>query len=271
MIDKNIELTNDLLQYVTDLSVSFYCTEINEDDDGNMFETPSYNDVFQFKARYNKGFLTHKFIYDEYVKNEEVQKTLSGLNIDSLKFWLLLLFVYDYTAGFCIDGLTYKMPEQEIKEFTDAINENIKELTYSKISFNKPIKITLKIGSKNIVIDNPETIGYLTCLCMSDPNGIDKATIFRTVRGEKNRIIPTSLHIWYVINMLINFMGFIPKADLKSKKDKTISYNRKLLIARLIVLMKFPVGDNFDDDHLKGILNTYKNHKAHNLNDRYLC
>ena len=60
-----------------------------------------------FIRRYNQDKLKEygKFTYEKYVANKDIQDTLKGLEIDIDKFWFLLLFIFDYTCGTCIDGM----------------------------------------------------------------------------------------------------------------------------------------------------------------------
>lgn len=57
-----------------------------------------------FKERYNNKLIKMPLTYEEYKKNKEIQPTLAGLEIDSDKFWFLLLFILDYTQGQCFNA-----------------------------------------------------------------------------------------------------------------------------------------------------------------------
>ena len=65
-----------------------------------------------FIRRYNQNKLYGNFTYGDYIANEDIQNTLKGLGVDIDKFWFLLLFIFDYTCGTCLDGMKATMPMQ---------------------------------------------------------------------------------------------------------------------------------------------------------------
>ena len=56
-----------------------------------------------FIRRCNQNKLYGNFTYEDYIANEDIQNTLKGLGVDIDKFWFLLLFIFDYTCGTCLD------------------------------------------------------------------------------------------------------------------------------------------------------------------------
>ena len=67
--------------------------------------SPLSNVTKTFYRRYYWKKLTHYFTYDEYIKNQEIQKLLQELELDKEKFWYLILFAYDYSESLCINGI----------------------------------------------------------------------------------------------------------------------------------------------------------------------
>lgn len=57
------------------------------------------------KEAYNARKLRHKFTVEEYTQDEDLQGYLKTLDLDSEKFWYLLLFCYDYSWGICMEEL----------------------------------------------------------------------------------------------------------------------------------------------------------------------
>ena len=47
-----------------------------------------------FKQRYNDRLIKMPWSYEEYLKNKDIQVTISGLGFDKDKFWFVLLFIY---------------------------------------------------------------------------------------------------------------------------------------------------------------------------------
>ena len=49
-----------------------------------------------FAERYNSNQIKIRNKFDEYINNKDIQEYLEILNVNTEKFWYLLLFVYDY-------------------------------------------------------------------------------------------------------------------------------------------------------------------------------
>lgn len=69
----------------------------------------------------------------------------------------------------------------------------------------------------------------------------------------------------------VKYIGDWSKEDATSGGNKTVSYNKMLLISRLISVPKLTRNENFlfTDDSLKGILKQYKNLKIKTYNPKY--
>ena len=95
-----------------------------------------------FIKRYNQNKLKEygKFTYEKYVVNKEIQDTLKGLGIDIDKFWFLLLFIFDYTCGTCIDGMKgYGTGIEQLKEAVQNIHGTITELELSDTELEEDV------------------------------------------------------------------------------------------------------------------------------------
>lgn len=137
-----------LLEYVYPVA-----QEYAPDFDYNENTGESYMVVSQapdiFKGRYNARKLRHKFTVEEYMQDKELQGYLTTLELDSEKFWYLLLFCYDYSWGICMEGIEVnKSPVEHIRGFIDAIYNNYTGSGMLGAIFNEPISITLKVGRK---------------------------------------------------------------------------------------------------------------------------
>jgi len=271
MIKENIDLKTDglVLSYIEDIALD-HCLDIDFDEDGFAYSTPSFRAIYQFADRYNKKKLNkleginRQFEYDDYKNNEDIQNTLSGLKIDSDKFWYLLLYIYDYSLDISVDGISLTdTPREQLNNFVTAINENFKD--------DKSIKISLDIKKHNVIIDNPTAISYLVSLLEEDL----KKSVYITDMNSSKFIFKSNesnyFIIWYFTKTFISFFKVHPdlKAKSKSKDIKSVSYNKKLLISRLICLTKLSLNENFEDDDLKGILNKYKDYKSKNIHNIY--
>lgn len=82
-----------------------------------------------FIRRYNQNKLYGNFTYEDYIANEDIQNTLKGLGVDIDKFWFLLLFIFDYTCGTCLDGMKATgIGIEQLTKFAKAIADNHKEI-----------------------------------------------------------------------------------------------------------------------------------------------
>lgn len=251
----DIELTDNLLEYVDKISIKD-CFDFEEDEDG-AFTVPSRRFTFTFKHRYNTEELKHNFKYDNYLKNDDIQNTLIGLGLDPQKFWFLLLYIFDYTYNICIDGVSIsKTPKEEVLEFIDMIVANS--------TLNEPVELTLKVGKKKVIINNPITINYLTQLYTSDNDLKMKGFKVIESKSESN-----SIHIWCFTKLFLTFLDSIPD---KRSYDSTISFSKLLLISKLVYFSRIAITDNYlnSDEMIKAYLKKYKDYEIKNkINTMY--
>lgn len=154
-----------LLEYVYPVAQEYAPDfDYNENTGESFMAVSQVPDIF--KGRYNARKLRHKFTVEEYTQDEDLQGYLKTLDLDSEKFWYLLLFCYDYSWGICMEGIEVnKSPVEHIRGFIDAIYNNYTGSGMLGAIFNEPISITLKVGRKNIVIDNNNAIACIAKFC----------------------------------------------------------------------------------------------------------
>ncbi|MEI3486387.1 MAG: hypothetical protein V8R12_16235 [Bacteroides faecis] len=230
-----------------------------------------------FIRRYNQNKL-YGTLYEDYIANEDIQNTLKGLGVDIDKFWFLLLFIFDYTCGTCLDGMkaTGIGIEQLIK-FAKAIADNHKEINQFGVSFKKPITISVKVeGKHQIVIDNANAIGYLATTIINNLKEIEEHPWMQSqqVSITTNAEEKESVQIWLFYKMFNDFFNLSPYNKLfnvRQKKGSTISLSKTLLISRLIYFTKLSMNKNFSEDEftLKGYIKQYKDKRIVYLNSIY--
>ena len=231
-----------------------------------------------FIRRYNQNKLYGNFTYEDYIANEDIQNTLKGLGIDIDKFWFLLLFIFDYTCGTCLDGMkaTGIGIEQLIK-FAKAIADNHKEINQFGVSFKKPITISVKVeGKHQIVIDNANAIGYLATTIANNLKEIEEHPWMQNqqVSISTHAEEKESVQIWLFYKMFNDFFNLSPYNKLfnvRQKKGSTISLSKTLLISRLIYFTKLSTNKNFSEDEftLKGYIKQYKDKRIDTVNSIY--
>lgn len=281
-IETNIPEENELLDYVIQL-MGEYCPYIDYDYDiGEFYSDRSFNpaSLYTFKNRYNNQFGIY-FTYDKYMSDLDIQNTLKIRNIDSEKFWYLLLFIYDYCNGECTSGYRCKKSSrEELEDLIRAIDDNIKGYDYKghkpfRMKSDKELKLTLHIDNKQaFTIKNPDTLFFISLFCNSclieseklDSNSFYKRMDHRSFE-ESSSIESNSYFIYFFASMFIDFFELNPQFTAQRRKDS----GKLLLISRLIYFVELSRNENFNvgDETLKGYIKQYKNDKRDKLNDIY--
>lgn len=263
-----------LLEYVYPVA-----QEYAPDFDYNENTGESYMVVSQapdiFKGRYNARKLRHKFTVEEYMQDKELQGYLKALELDSEKFWYLLLFCYDYSWGICMKGIEInKFPVEYIRDLVDAIYSNYAGSGMLGAIFNEPISITLKVGRKNIVIDNNNAIACIAKFCddgleNNDLTNLPKGHFVDITRKSSDSV---SVLAYYFSKMIISAFNHQEQVKEKRKKGANLSDKEKMVIAHLLYLTGIISNESVreSDEYLKAILKRYKNTEIKKLNSFYL-
>ena len=199
-----------------------------------------------FIRRYNQNKLYGNFTYEDYIANEDIQNTLKGLGIDIDKFWFLLLFIFDYTCGTCLDGMKATgIGIEQLTKFAKAIADNHKEINQFGVSFKKPITISVKVeGKHQIVIDNANAIGYLATTIINNLKEIEEHPWMQSQQVSISTHVEEkeSIQIYLFYKMFNDFFNLSPynkQFNVRQKKGSTISLSKTLLISRLIFFSLF--------------------------------
>lgn len=263
-----------LLEYVYPVA-----QEYAPDFDYNENTGESYMVVSQapdiFKGRYNARKLRHKFTVEEYMQDKELQGYLKALELDSEKFWYLLLFCYDYSWGICMKGIEVnKFPVEYIRDLVDAIYSNYAGSGMLGAIFNEPISITLKVGRKNIVIDNNNAIACIAKFC---DDGLENNDLTNLPNGHfvditRKSSDSVSVLAYYFSKMIISAFNHQEQVKEKRKKGANLSDKEKMVIAHLLYLTDIISNESVreSDEYLKAILKRYKNTEIKKLNSFYL-
>lgn len=231
-----------------------------------------------FIRRYNQNKLYGNFTYEDYIANEDIQNTLKGLGIDIDKFWFLLLFIFDYTCGTCLDGMKATgIGIEQLTKFAKAIADNHKEINQFGVSFKKPITISVKVESKHqIVIDNANAIGYLATTIINNLKEIEEHPWMQSQQVSISTHVEEkeSIQIYLFYKMFNDFFNLSPynkQFNVRQKKGSTISLSKTLLISRFIYFTKLSKHNKFseDEDVLKGYIKQYKDKRIDTVNSIY--
>lgn len=234
----------ELLEYMENLAVQ-YVPDIDIDPSTGEKYICGTTALPIFIRRFNQNKLYGNFTYEDYIANENIQKTLKGLGIDIDKFWFLLLFIFDYTCGTCLDGIKATgVGAEQLTKFAKAIADNHKEVNQFGVSFKKPITISVKVeGKHQIVIDNANAIGYLATIIANNLKEIEEHPWMQTQQVRMNTPAEEkeSIQIWLFYKMFNDFFNLEPYNKLfnvRQKKGSTVSLSKTLLISKLIYFTK---------------------------------
>lgn len=220
-----------------------------------------------FVNRYNDRLLKLSFDYDSYLADKEIQKLIHELDFDIVKYWYLLLFVYDYSQSICMNGKkTIDSPYSQLEKLTNIIAKNVESFNWADgIKINKEIKLTIEVEGerKKLVIDDPNAVGYLYHSIIK--TACEEKIQDRYIMTQRRIVnistsLPNSAHIYYFANILLRFMGSLRYVW---GEEKAVKHTKKELelTSRLIYFTGLSKNKNFCDiesDTLKGYLSRKK-------------
>lgn len=202
--------------------------------------------------------------------NNDITSTVELMGYELDKFWYLVLFLYDYSKGYCKDALiTHKSPKNTLSEFTDKILKNIENLDSDNLghtSYKDPMSITLKVGRKKLVIDQPDSITFILAAIVRGEKQLEHAAGIDSSRGKwgNEKIVreplSDSAHICHFHSLMNKFIKTQPPKITKAPNGSTVSVGKNLLISRLAHTLGLTSNKNFLDseENLKGIIKQYK-------------
>lgn len=240
-----------------------------------LLNQPSNHDISEvlqtLAKRYNEGAITQYFNYDSYIKNELIQNFIKDLELDADKFWFLVLFIYDYSWHYCMDGIdTEESPYEQLMKFIATIVECVERGDDPKqgVTLNPPIKLQLSIEGKkkDIIIDNPTAIHYIASACwerMEKDDNIERSPVMNhKEKLDTSTPIHDSAYIYYFAMMFLNFFDMQPNIVAKRRKGANYSTKEKDLVCQLIAFTRISTKDCWkktDNETLKSFLRQYKN------------
>ena len=271
-VDKFSIQYSELLEYIYPVTQEYFPDFDYDEETGQAYMLPSQTPD-TFKGRYNRGILKGKFSIDAYMQNRELQDLLTTLDLDAEKFWYLLLFCYDCSWGKCMEGIEIKeSPKEQIEKLVNAISEDYKRDTPFGAVFKSPICITLKIGRKNIVIDNKTAIASIAKFCADGLETV-KSDQMNTSHVDLSDPHTESFSVfaYYFSQMIITALNYQEQVKEKRKKGANMSDKEKTLISHLLYFTGIVSNESVlvDYDYLKSLLKQYKDKDIRSLNAFY--
>ena len=241
-VDPEGEIPYDLCQYVMDITY--------EDPVGGLFP-------HTFWYRLCTGQIKTPFSRNEYLANEPILSTIKGLGLDTDKFMILMIFIYDWAEEqftHCIDVQSHSYGIM-LKKLLEQIGDG------------KDLSITFRCGKRNITVPPLIKRSIVKSLHESMKSIREKQQEYLVIYklGEYKESFPVpSYKIYFATEKyrfafsLMKRLGIITKP--RKDRNSTVSYNIMLLISRIIYLYRFTKNENFlvSDEPLKGIMKSYK-------------
>lgn len=220
-----------------------------------------------FKNRYNSNKIVPKSAYKEYLNNRTIQYFINDLKLDADKFWLLVLFTYDYCENLFYNGVTMKLtPVEQLTELSKAI---------SKVE-DTPMTLTFKSGKQNVIVDSPTAIKAIAEMITDYQKEVDEdyyKDLHKREKADKFIMLKESPFIAFFAKILLRFFNTQPQIKAKRKKGANHSIKETDLVCQLIYFTKISQNKCWtvlENETLKAYLKQYKNYKyPNNVNSIY--
>lgn len=214
-----------------------------------------------FKDRYDSNRITPKSTYKEYLNNRTIQKLLNDLELDADKFWLLILFTYDYCENLFYNGVTMKLtPVEQMTELCEAINK----------SGDAPMTLTFRTGKQKTVVDSPIAIKAIADMIANYQKEVDEdyyKDLHKRDKADESTMLKESPFIAFFARILLCFFNTQPQVRAKRKKGANHSIKETDLVCQLIYFTKISQNKCWlvlENETLKAYLKQYRNYEYPN-------
>ena len=220
-----------------------------------------------FADRYNNRTATRTMKYEEYRKNETIQRFIKDLGLSVNKFWFLLLFAFDYSQSICLEGRELAdSPNEQLINFINKLAPHISDIDLATgATMLNPVELRISVkGEKDLVIDNATSLSFIVTACdekLACGDALsNKMMNRRRVKGNVFTM-KDSPFIYYFSKMLLNFFDTMP--DIVNARRKGAKHSRKEidLVCQLIYFSKISRQKCWLDtwnETLKAFLKQYK-------------
>jgi hypothetical protein len=236
--------------------------------------------LFTFVDEYEKGKITAPFTYQSYLNNDDIIDTLEAYGLDVEQFWYAILAVYWLTQIRCVNTIK---PEGCTGEQLQKLSEYLEGIDSFTITAE---------GKKKLVINDGWVIksirGFLNDGYAENSDGFNNGYSVNW-KSHGDHLESSSVQMWFSAERFLKLFENLElptiratgsevkykdkwgKQDSASGGNKTVSYNKLLLVSRLIYFMKLTRNENFlyTDESLKGIIKQYRNFSFNTYHPRY--
>lgn len=220
-----------------------------------------------FKERYDSNKIIPKSTYKEYFNNKTIQNLINDLELDADKFWLLVLFIYDYCKNLFYDGVTMKQtPFEQLTELCTAINKSEDVL----------MTLTFKAGKQKIIVDSPIAIKAIAEMIANYQKEADEdyyKNLHKRDKANESIMLKESPFVAFFANIFLYFFNTQPQIKAKRKKGAKHSIKETDLVCQLIYFTKISKSKCWtvlENETLKAYLKQYRSYEyPNNVNSIY--
>lgn len=253
--------------------------------EGKKLEEISFGDIalsdaiHLFINKYEDGQATFPFTYEAFLKNEDIIDTIEGFGLNVEQFWYAILFVYWLTQVKCVNvfkpkGRTCEQM-RELKDYLQGVG-----------------RFTIVVdGKKKLLINDGALIDDIYDLLSRKISEYPEHHTSSSRNGfASDYLHSSSIQMWFSTTRYLKLFenlelptiraigSEVKYKDKWTKQDnptsggnKTVSYNKMLLISRLMYFTRLTRNENFlsSDESLKGIIKQYKDFRFNTYNSQY--
>ncbi len=204
---------------------------------------------------------------NEFLSHEEFGETLTSFELDTEKFWHLLLFVYDFSYNQCTDGIKHISSLTTLQTIIDKITENTELHPLQSPTFKEETKITFCIGKKKYTIEDCPTILRICSRLKEDVDTSDDwnwqniKSYMKSETSESTSVLAYAFYLHF-ITFFNSYQSIISKRKIKDSPSK----REKQLIGDLIFFTGIIQNESIstDPDYLKTLIKRYKDYQLPN-------
>lgn len=213
-----------------------------------------------FADRYNNDSFIKQFTYEEYINHKEIQQLIEHLELDVDKFWLLILFVFDYSTSLLYQGQTIKLTAlEQLQLLVKTIGVADENMT-----------ISFKSDKLKVEIDSSDAIKFIADAITEHAKTKDInefRDLNKKIAAEESKVVCDSSFYAYFGKMFLRFFSSQPQIRAKRRKGANHSLKEMELVSLLIYFTKISREEGWycpKEKYLKSFLKQYKNYKYPN-------
>lgn len=253
---------NALYDYVFEIG-NTECPSWQDDSQGELYQTDSER-AWDFVHQWEDGKLQFPFTKDQYLANEPIVRSLRAMEIDLEKFWYAMLFVYDL-----VRERTEGVMELPVSDF-DQLRSFIKYLID-----HPDAKIKVWAGrSHGVTMDSPLTIKRLRdILTYNSGKWCDDLSMGHVIEEYDFSINLSDVYkITFAVKCFLPLLQHIKTEDKRSSVPQKVSFNRMLLISRIVYFFGYTRNKKFleSDEGIKGIWTSNRDRKWNTIGQNFL-